>query len=249
MANLTKRVLTPRFRMSFPHLIVPKPYMENGVKKGEPRFQLDMIFEVADLAKFRAEDGNGQLVEIDVKKLAVNLAREQWPAGNPPDKGGDMTLQDSFKAAFLDGAGNPTKSWPFREGDKMADALKAKNKDGEFLRGKVVIAAKSYENVKPILSYYDATAKATKQLSRISDVDMAKAKEMFNGGNYAGAELSMRASCVGGVHYISFYINAVRFLAEGEKFGGKGMMDRFDGVYGGEAAHDPTAGMNEEIPF
>ena len=47
------------------------------------------------------------------------------------------------------------------------------------------------------LSYYDAAEKKTKTLSRISDVDMARAKEMFTGGNFAGAELSMRASCVG----------------------------------------------------
>jgi hypothetical protein len=237
--------------MSYPHVIVPKPYQEAGVKKGEPRFQMDMIFDPADLKKFRAEDGAGHLVEVDIKQLAVQTAREQFS---------ELVDTDKFKAAFLKADGSPGKGWPFRDGTAfVADQNSKRQTKGkkdidksisEAFNGKVIVSAKSYENVKPILSYYDATEKKTKQLSRISDVDMSKAKELFVGGNYAGAELSLRCSQVSGTYYLSFYLNAVRFLSEGEKFGqGNGMMDRFDGVYGGESDHNPTEGMSDEIPF
>ncbi len=246
----TKRVLTPIGMMSHPHVITPRPYEENGVKKGEPRYQLMLVFPMADAAKFRAENADGQLVEVDIKKLAVQLAREHWVAGTPADKGGDMTSNEAFKAAFLKGDGTPAKGWPFIDGDTIAAQMEAKKKAGfERFKGMLCINTKSYESVKPMLSYYDVSEKKTKPLHRSSDVDMKRAGDLFVGGNYAGAELSMRPSFVSGTHFISFYLNAVRFIREGEKFGGKGMMDRFDGVYGGESPHDPTKGMDDEIPF
>lgn len=234
----SKRVLTPRFRGSYPCLITPKPYTDEQGKKGEPRFTLDMILDPPDIAKFRAEDGSGNLVEIGVDRLAVQLAKERWP---------ELASPEVLKAEL-------TKGWPLIKGDILAAKREAKKKDGEAFKGKIIIRSKSYENVKPLLSYFDQTAGAGKGawrvLSRSSDVDMKKAEDLFVGGNYFGAELTMKATEVSGTKYITFYINAVRFLADGEKFGGKGMMDRFDGVYGGEAAHDPTEGMtNDEIPF
>jgi len=234
----SKRVLAPKFRGSYVQVITPKPYTDEHGKKGEPRYTMDMIFDAADIAKFRAEDGSGNLVEVGVDRLAVQLAKERWPELSDPAV---------LKAEL-------TKGWPLKKGDVMAAKKEAKNKDGEPFKGKIVITAKSYENVKPILSYYDKTANNGKGgfrvLNRGSDVDMAKASDLFQGGNYFGAELTMKATEVSGTKFITFYINAVRYLGEGEKFGGKGMMDRFDGVYGGESDHNPTEGMtNDEIPF
>lgn len=240
MANtqqFSKRVLAPRFRGSYPNVITAKPYTDDQGKKGEPRFSLDMIFDPPDIKKFRAEDGSGNLVEVGVDTLAVQLARERWP---------ELADPAVLKAEL-------TKGWPLIKGDLLAAKREAKKKDGEAFKGKIIIRSKSYENVKPLLSFFDKAANngkgAFRPLSRVSDVDMKKAEELFVGGNYFGAELTMKATEVSGTKYITFYINAVRFLADGEKFGGKGMMDRFDGVYGGEAAHDPTEGMNDEIPF
>ena len=233
----SKRVLAPRFRGSYVKVIRPEPYTDEHGKKGEPRYTMDMIFDPADIAKFRIEDGSGNLVEGGVDRLAVQLAKERWP---------EMANPEVLKAEL-------TKGWPIKKGDVIAAKREAKKKDGAPFKGKLVISAKSYENVKPTLSFFDKTANggkgAYRPLNRSSDVDMAKAEDLFQGGNYFGAELTMKATEVSGTKFITFYINAVRFLGEGEKFGGKGMMDRFDGVYGGESDHNPTEGMDTEIPF
>lgn len=234
-ASVSKRVLTPRFRGSYPALVTAKPYTDAGGKKGDPRYNIDMIFDPADIAKFRSEDGAGNLVEVDLAKLAVQAAKERWP-----ELAADPALLKSELMA----------NWPLIKGDTLAQKREAKKKDGEAFKGKIIIRAKSYENVPPILSYkkLPSDEKAT-VLQRSSDVDMKKANDLFVGGNYFGAELTMKPTEVSGKKYITFYINAVRFLAEGEKFGGKGMMDRFDGVYGGTSDHNPTEGMDDEIPF
>lgn len=234
--NYSKRVLTPVFRGSYPNLITAKPYTDDAGKKGEPRYTLDMIYDPPDIAKFRAENGSGDLIEVGIDRLAVQLAQERWPELKDP------TLLKSELA----------KGWPIHKGDVLAAKREAKKKDGDAFKGKLIIRSKSYENVKPLLTWYDPVAKGWKALSRSSDVDMKRAEDLFVGGNFFGAELTMKATETNGTKYITFYINAVRFIREGEKFGGKGLMDRFDGYQGGEAAHDPTAGMtagNDEIPF
>lgn len=246
--TISKRVLTPPFIASHPHLITPKPFIDPATKqpKGPPRFQLSMIFDPADLGKFRVEDGD-KLIETDIKKLAVLTAKEQFP---------NLVDPNAFKAAFLKGDGvTTTKGWPFVDGDVTAKGMEAKGKEGaDRFKGKCVINAKSYEDIKPILSYFDPEKKAWRQLNRTSDVDMKKANDLFQGGNQFGAELTLRCTQMkdsqgGGDYFLSFYINAVRFLKEGEPFGRKGMMDRFDGYQGGESPHDPTKGMSDEIPF
>lgn len=232
--DVTKRILTPRFRGSYPNLIEAKPYTDEHGKKGEPRYTLDMIFNPDDQTKFRTEGGDGQLVEVDLAKLCVQAARERWPELADP-----ALLKSEL-----------TKGWPIKKGDLIAAKREAKKKDGEAFKGKIILSAKSYENVKPILSFVDPKTKTARRLSRTSDTDMKLAEELFQGGNYFGAELSLKPTEVSGTKYITLYINSVRYLAEGEKFGGKGMMDRFDGVYGGESTHNPAEGMeNDEIPF
>ena len=243
---ITKRVLSPQFMGSYPHLIKAVPYQEGGVTKGDPRFTLSMVFNPEDLVKFRAENAAGELIEVDIKKLAVQLAKEQFPG-----------LQDSnaFKAAFQKGDGSPAKGWPFVDGNKVAAYMESKGKEGaDRFKGKVVITAKTYEDSPPLLSYgVTENGRLTwKPLQRSSDVDMKKANELFQGGNIYGAELSLRCAIVSDTYFITFYINSVRYLSAGEPFGRKSMMDRFDGVYGGSSPHDPTAGadnMDDEIPF
>jgi hypothetical protein len=229
---------------SHPHLITAVPYKENGVEKGDPRFTLSMVFDTTDLAKFQAEDATGNIVEVDdIRKLAVALAREQFP---------ELLDAKAFKGAFYKGDDTPTKGWPFVAGDKTAADMETKGKDGfERFKGKIVIAAKTYEKSPPILTYPVVEGGKTKwkTLQRGSDVDMKKAQDLFQGGNMFRAELSMRASIVSDAYYISFYINAVRFLAVGEPFGRKGLMERFDGINGGESDHNPMANADDEIPF
>jgi hypothetical protein len=49
--------------------------------------------------------------------------------------------------------------------------------------------------------------------------------------------------------YVTCYINSVRFHKDGARLGGTSIMDRFEGVAGGAADHNPKSEDDDEIPF
>jgi hypothetical protein len=242
MAN-SRVVLTPEVRLSFANLIKPTEWVDPKTKNpsGKWSYNTEIIIPEDAVKKFRVlRDGN--LVEVDLSLLLRELALEKWP---------ELAQPGALQAAF---AGVLAKGWPLKRGDVKADALKAAGKNGEHYRGGRVMTTKSNVNDKvqpPALSILNPDKKTFRSLNRMLPSDMETAKMAFVGGNFAVAELNIVASEVSGLKYLSAYLNSVRYTREGAKFGGQGgqLMSRFEGIVGGESPHDPTAGMDAEIPF
>jgi len=222
--------------MSFPNLIKAKEYMEKGKPSGKFSYSVEALFPEASLVKFQVLR-DGKLVEVNIQDILVELAKEKWPG---------IVIKDAF-------AGVAQKGWPLKRGDAVADALKAKGKNGEHYRGMRLMALKSNvsDKVQPP-SLGIAQKGGAYKINRLVETDLDKARQAFVGGNYAMAELNLAASEVGGMKYLTPYLNLVRYTREGPKLGGGGgaLMERYDGVNGGSSSHDPTEGMvEEEVPF
>lgn len=234
MAN-NRIVITPEVRMSFPHVIEAKEYMEKGKPSGKFSFSSEILIPEDSLGRFKIVRGD-QLVDVDLNSVLVELAKEKWPG---------IIIKEAF-------AGVAQKGWPLKRGDAVADIIKAKGKQGEHYRGHRLMAVKSNvsANVQPPVLQIAAKGGA-KTLSRMIQADMSTAKMAFTGGNYAIFELNLLAQEVGGMKYITPYFNLARFTREGEKLGGNGgsLMSRFDGVNGGQSDHNPLEGADDEIPF
>jgi len=233
MASGSRVLITPTFRMSFPNLLEPRPYMQNGKPKGDPTYNTEMLFEPDDLTKFRLYDEeSGELAEVDIRKVLVDVAKEKWDGIN---------VKEAVAAKDL--------RWPIKKGsDIHAKKLKAGKKGTEYYEGMEVLNAKTGQDYPPTLKYKDKNTWVT--VARELDTSMSKAKGLFVGGNYGYAEVSLRAIEVDGEKHITFYLNQVRFVKQGDRIGGGGsLMDRFDGIDGGETDYDPTKDMDDEIPF
>lgn len=225
--NLTLPVV-----MAFPQLFEAKAFKENGKEKGEPKFSCNLVFPV-DSADLKA-----------LKQLAAKLARAKWP-----DK--------PFTRKYTDEAGKETVEnvvlFPFTSGDKLAEERKKRGKDdGEYMRGMVVIAARSkYE---PKLSYIEN--------KKIIDCEgeMAKtaAKTKFFPGVEVLAQLNLVPYDAVGQHGkpgVTAYLNMVLSTGKGKRIaGGQTASEAFKGYVGAVSAEDPTAPgadvlMDDEIPY
>lgn len=247
--NHSRSLVTPEFRMSFPSLIHAKPFMKDGKPTGKESFQVEAIFDEEVLANFQMwDEAEKKYVAVNLPQLLVQLANEAWPnmtfAAGHSREGQPMTVKELFDA-------QNGKGWPIQRGDAIAAKREAKGKKGDAYVGKRVISFKSNkaDNVQPP-NLSMVTSKTTfKTLNRTNDVDMEKAKNIFQGGNYAFATVSFVAMTVSDTRFLTPYLNGIRYTREGARLGGASEMDRFDGVSGGSSAHNPTDGMDEEIPF
>ncbi len=220
--NLTQPVV-----MSFPHLLEPKAFMENGKAKGEPKYSANLNFN-ADSEDLKA-----------LKTLAAGLARAKWP-----DKPFFLTLQDGTKL--------PQILFPFSSGDKLADEREKKGKkDGDWLRGKVVIACRSkYE---PRLSYIEN--------GKIIDLENDMAKQAAKGKFYPGVEVLAQINLVpydpvgqSGKAGVAVYLNMVLSTNKGARIaGGQTASEAFKGYVGAVSAENPMApgaGMDmDDVPY
>jgi hypothetical protein len=229
--NIT--LLTPMFRMSFPQLIEPKAFVRAGKPQGEPKFSVTMIFDPESLKNFQKQDPNdpNKLVNVDVSQVVAELARAEWEG---------IKLNADTKS------GGMADTWPIINGDTYAAKQEAKGKKGDAYKGKKLITAKTGVEYPPTLRL--VVDGKVEKLSRALDKHMAMAKAAFVGGHYAVAEVTLSPTELDGERYVPFYLNNVRFVKEGERFGGQSLMDRFGGTEGGTEARDPTAGMDDEIP-
>jgi hypothetical protein len=215
--------------MSFPQLFEAKAFTENGKAKGEPKFSGNFNFNAA------SEDLKA------LKALAAKLARAKWP-----DKPFFLTTQEGEKI--------PQVLFPFANGDKLADERKKKKgkDDSEYMRGKVIIAARSkYE---PRLSYIEN--------NKIIDCEGEMAKQAAKGKFYPGVEVLAQFNLVPydavGVHGkpgVTAYLNMVLSTGKGARIsGGQTSSEAFKGYVGAVSAEDPTApgataDMSDEIPY
>lgn len=223
--------LSPKARMAFSTLIDPKPFKENGVEKGDPVYSAELLFRPEDMKAFRVEDPNNpdDLVEIDLAVYLSRIAKEAW--------GSDFNVKEAVATGDL--------HWPIKKGESVAAKRKGNT---EHYDGMKVISVKTGEEYAPGLFYKDENGKEQK-VNRAVKSEMETARRLFYSGAYVTVECSLKASIVSGRRYISFYLNSVDFVEAGERLGGgRSLRDRVRGVEGGESAHNPMAGMDEDIP-
>lgn len=175
-----------------------------------------------------------------IQALMLGVARAKWP-------GRDIVNEARDK----DANGNPKQpmfKFPLASGDKLADKAKAKGKDGEAQRGKLVIASRS--KFEPILS---AVVNGS-IVEFISPQLRPTAKQYF----YRGVEVLVELNFVAydGVDTnpdgVTAYLNKVCSLNTGDKLGGAGSnsAEVFKGYVGLHSNENPLAGVSdEEIPF
>lgn len=141
-----------------------------------------------------------------------------------------------------------TLAFPFKSGDKMADAAKAKNKDNEVSRGKVVLSARS--KYQPKLAVFEN--------GKIVDLEDETAIARFKGRFYPGALVYAQLNFVWydevgqGPAGVNAYLNMVLSTGKGTRLGsGRSAADVFSGYVGNISDVDPTAGqtIDDDIPF
>lgn len=236
--NDTLAFLTPLFRMSFPQVVTAKEYMERGQPTGKFNFQVQGLFEEADLKNFKVFDQAKQdYVTAEFLAALTTHAKKVWP---------DKDVVAIFKGQVINGM---PKGWPVIKGDAIKAAREAAGKNGDAYAGQRVLnmrAPKTDKSTPPFLSAV-MPDNSLRQLNRLNDADMELAKSLFVGGNYAKAAITVKAQIVSGIYYLTPYLNSIRYVKEGEKFGGGDAMSRFDGIHGGSAAHDPSGGDDDSL--
>ncbi len=230
MSKPNKLILrSPIFRMSYASVVAPRPVVVEGKPKGDPIFSNEMLFTPENLTKFKVRRDD-EWKEINVKSAMVEVARARFP---------DLDLKAAIAAEAF--------SWPLKDGNKVAAEMVAKKKKGDAYEGMMVIPAKSGQDYPPQLFVVDGGKYV--ELSRGSEEDMRKARDLFVSGYYAKGSLNVVADTSGKNKYVTFYMNAILFVKKGERIGGVSAEDRFGGVDGGVSDYDPTEGLDDEIPF
>lgn len=233
----SKVLLTPIFRMSYANLVKPKKAKDRkGREQGDPKYSLQHLFKPEDMDKFRMQDPDSDaILTVNLKTVCKDLAKQKWP---------DEPLAEVFpkdKSGFL-------KGWPVRSGDKLAELKNAKKKGtGDAYLGTEVISSKSNQEYRPRLMVrgedgnlqtLDLEQNDEGKFKNKADADTAE--KLFRSGSYATAEITLRPVETEQGNYITCYLNKVKFVKEGPRLGGGGgLMERFDGIDGGESDYDP----------
>lgn len=235
--NPSVTLITAPFILSYPKVLKPEPYMENGKPKGEPMYSFEGISDKDSLAEWKCENKEtGEFETVNVEKRLVALAKERF--------GSDFDLKGAVAGGNF--------SWPFKSGDRKADD---KGEKAEHYRGKKFWRAKALAEIngtpnQPNL--YDGS----KELMRLTPGTVQgneRIAALFYGGAICTAELNAVAGTSGPNPYVTFYVNALVFEKDGDRLGGGSAIERLRGVKGGETDYDPTQGMDgdldDEIPF
>jgi hypothetical protein len=240
MANKTNSVtfITAPFIISYPKLIKPEPYMENGKPKGEPMYSFEGISEIDSLAEWQEvnrETGDFDIVNVEKRVLA--LVKERF--------GDDFNAKEAVKHGGL--------SWPFKSGDAKADD---KGEKADHYRGKKFWRAKALAEINGNPNAPDlwrTVGNGVERVVRGTTAGDQLASQLFYGGAIVTAELNAVAGETAQGKYATFYVNAVVFQEDGQRLGSGSNIERMYANRGGESQADPTEGMNkdldDEIPF
>ncbi len=232
-------LITPTFRMSYPNLLKARAFgKKSDQDSGDPRYSVEQIYDAESLTKFQIFDEKVQkFVDVDVRRVAAAIAKEEWP---------DLSVKDAVAAGVL--------GWPIKDGDQHAAKREIEGKkNSEQYLGKKIMYAKANVDYPPRL-YYMKDGKR-EQIVRGTTAGDQLATQLFYGGAYAFAEITVKAVLSGSNKFVTCYLNSIRFVKDGDRFGGGSMMDRFDGIDGGTADIDPTGGVetgadaDDDIPF
>ena len=232
--NPSTLLLSPVVRLSYPKLIKAEPFKDptTGQEKGDPVFNTEMLCPADDLSKFRTwNEEKGEWKYDNLNSFCGRLAKQRF--------GDDFDVGAAIKHDGI--------KWPVTNGDKNAErGEKYEHYAGHYVvRGKALSEINGRPNAPSLYYMEDGKRKA---IARGTDQGNQLAGDMFYGGAWVVVELSAVAGDAGGNKYVTLYMNSVMFIRNDDKFGGgNSLMDRFEGVTGGESDYDPTDGMEEEI--
>lgn len=139
--------------------------------------------------------------------------------------------------------------FPFSDGNKLADKAKARGKDREFSRGKVVFVARS--KFRPDLSVISNG----KLLDLTDDAAVLAQQRAFYSGVQVSAQVTLKAYDGVGNNPdgVNAYLDKVLSFNKGERVagGGRSAAETFKGYAGLVSNEDPTVGadLDDEIPF
>jgi hypothetical protein len=224
------------YPVSYADILEARKFKKNGVEQGEAKFGGQFLMDPtpnivngvdeSDLARLKREITKMLQAKAPGKKLVPRR----------------MTQDE------LDGGNAVEVQIPWADGTVFADKEKAKGKDGEYARGKIIVKAKS--NFQPAM----AVALSKTEVYDVKTVEQfATAAKYF----YSGAILLPTF----GLHWYSgikpgdpmgvgLYLNTVVFIAHGTKLGGGGQRsaaETFKGYVGAISEEDPTGGVAEEL--
>jgi len=208
--------------LAFPVLVTPEIYNPQKLPNpsGVPGYSADFILNL----------DSKDLVGLTA--LAIKLAKAKWP-------------NRDFRAQISAGEFN----WPFKDGTKRADKVKAKGKQyGEAFRGKKYISARTGEKYPPQLcglvngAVVDFDSEAAKKLAE---------RDLFFPGALVYARLSVNAYDGDKGDGVNLRLNMLLGTGQGTKIAGGQKASEVFGSYAGKlTAEDPTRGdTDDEIPF
>lgn len=178
--------------------------------------------------------------EVGDPKYGLTLMMEPIYAGLPALK---AKLAEAAKSKW------PTRAmseltFPLTTGDKAADKAKVKGKNRDFMRGHVVLTARS--KYPPILSVLENG----KIITLESDALKAKYKSKFYSGCFVAASVNLVPyEGDDGEDGVTAYLQSVLWVKDGERLGGRDQAEVFKSYMGTTTSDNPLADDDEEIPF
>lgn len=221
---------------TFFNIVEAKSVTRNGKPTGDPKFSANAEFE---------PDHPG-LAALKAKLMEV--AKAKWPNRNfAAEARTSITIKND------DGTEEiikriPTFVFPITSGTKLADDAKAKGKDREFSRGKAVVTSRS--KYRPNLAVLVG--------GKLIDLDSDEAVKANARAFYSGVQCLFEFNVVAyegvgetGADGVTAYLNKIVSLNSGTKVagGGQSAAEVFKSYVGSNSDVDPTAGLDDEIPF
>lgn len=233
---------------AYADIMAPRAFQKNGATKGEPKFS--GTFVIDPTPKMVQQDGK----DVDMSDLGrlkrdvIKMLQDHNKTGKKL-KIGRLTEEQEQAGSHIE------VQVPWKDGTKEADRMKAKGKDGEVFRGKVLVKATS--KFPPALAAVE-NGKIV-ELPAVDNTQPPSAAKYF----YSGAHLVPSF----GLHWykgdegkpdgVSLYFNAALFAKHGTRLGGRAAnaAETFKGYVGSISQEDPTGGtfnrddLDDEIPF
>ncbi len=161
----------------------------------------------------------------------------------------DYSLLPGLKAKIAEAARSkwPTRAlselkFPLGTGDKAAERAKLKGKNRDFMKGLLVLTARS--KYPPTLSVLEGG----KIITLESDVLKAKYKSKFYSGCMVGASVNfVPYDADDGDDGVTAYVQSLLWVKDGERIGGRDQAEVFKSYMGTTTSENPLG--DDEIPF
>lgn len=208
--------------VAFADIITPRAFKKKGLEKGDPKYAGTFLFDADDEELKKLQ---GEVVKV---LQANNTSGKKLKVGRLTEEQERMQSHVEIKVPWMDGT-------------RYADDQKAKGKDAEWARGKILVKATS--KYQPAL----AAIEGGKVIEFTTPEAVAAAKKYFYSGAYIVPSVAL--------HYytgdadkpngVSLYFNGALFVKHGARLGGsRSAAETFKGYIGSISQEDPTGGAD-----